>query len=76
VLKPGGRLVIFDKFLPEEANLTPPRRLLGGVIARLGTDVNRRLRDVFPDTPAWVIERNEPALLRGMYRIICLRKLP
>lgn len=76
VLKPGGRLVIFDKFLPEGASLTAPRRLLGEVIAHLGTDVNRRLSDILPDTPDLAVERNEPSLLRGQYRIVCLRKNP
>ncbi|GAB4461163.1 MAG: class I SAM-dependent methyltransferase [Anaerolineae bacterium] len=74
VLKPGGRLVIFDKFLPETASVTAGRRLLGGVIARLGTDVNRRLSDILPAAPELVIEWNEPSLLRGQYRIIRLRK--
>ncbi len=74
VLKPGGRLVIFDKFLPAGRKLTAPRRLLGAVIARMGTDVNRRLDDILPATPDLVIEGNEPALLRGQYRIIRLRK--
>jgi ubiquinone/menaquinone biosynthesis C-methylase UbiE len=74
VLKPGGRLVIFDKFLLEKTRLTAPRRLLGGVIARLGTDVNRRLIDMLPTAPDMVIEQNEPALLRGQYRIVRLRK--
>jgi phosphatidylethanolamine/phosphatidyl-N-methylethanolamine N-methyltransferase len=43
VLRPGGRAVIFDKFLSENVTLSPLRRILGKVMAALGTDPNRRI---------------------------------
>jgi ubiquinone/menaquinone biosynthesis C-methylase UbiE len=73
-LRPGGRAVIFDKFLPEHAPLTPVRRLLGHVITSLGTDPNRRLTDIIGDTPGVSVARDEPSLLRGQYRILLLKK--
>ncbi|MCO6453516.1 MAG: methyltransferase domain-containing protein [Caldilineales bacterium] len=73
-LKPGGRAVIFDKFLPEGAALTPGRRLLGRVLRSIGTDPNRRLNDIIAGTSDLMIESDEPSLLRGQYRTLLLRK--
>lgn len=73
-LKPGGRAVIFDKFLPEGATLTPGRRLLGRVLSFIGTDPNRRLNDIIAGTPDLMIELDEPSLLRGQYRTLLLQK--
>jgi phosphatidylethanolamine/phosphatidyl-N-methylethanolamine N-methyltransferase len=74
VLRPGGRMVILDKFLPEGQVLTPLRRNLGAVIAWLGTDPNRRLSDLLPLAVAARVELDEPSLLGGQYRIIRIRK--
>jgi len=76
VLKPGGRMVIFDKFLPEGSALTPGRRLLGRVIGNLGTDPNRRLSEIIGPVGQAALERNEPSLFRGQYRIVRLWKRP
>jgi ubiquinone/menaquinone biosynthesis C-methylase UbiE len=46
VLRPGGRAVIFDKFLPETGRLTPFRNLLGAILRAIGTDPNRRLSEI------------------------------
>jgi SAM-dependent methyltransferase len=74
VLKPGGRAVIFDKFLPKGSALTPGRRLLGRLISVLGTDPNRRLGEITDGTLGLTIERDEPSLLRGQYRILRIWK--
>ncbi len=74
VLRPGGRAVIFDKFLPEQRRLSSFRRLLGGVIRVLGTDPNRRLSEIIGGSPGLVVECDEANLLRGQYRIVLLRK--
>jgi ubiquinone/menaquinone biosynthesis C-methylase UbiE len=74
VLRPGGRVVIFDKFLPEAGVLSPTRRMAGAVIAWLGTDPNRRLSDILNTQRMRFIERDEPSLLRGQYRVVVLRK--
>ncbi|MCW5854369.1 MAG: methyltransferase domain-containing protein [Anaerolineae bacterium] len=73
VVRPGGRLVIFDKFLPEGEALSPARQRLGHLIAALGTDPNRRLSDILADQ-ATAVRLNEPSLLRGQYRIVLLEK--
>lgn len=74
VLKPGGRAVIFDKFLPENSTLSPLRRTLGKLIAALGTDPNRRLSEIIGGVPDVSVEHDGPGLLRGQYRIVLLRK--
>lgn len=75
VLRPGGRAVVFDKFLPEGAQSTVWRELVGGLIRRLGTDPNRRFSDMVRDLPDLLIEKDEPVLLQGQYRILLLTKL-
>lgn len=74
VLKPGGRAVIFDKFLPEESSLTPGRRLVGRIARAMGTDPNRRLSEITGGTPGLTVVRDEPSLLRGQYRSLLLQK--
>jgi ubiquinone/menaquinone biosynthesis C-methylase UbiE len=74
VLRPGGRAVIFDKFLPENGRLSPLRHTIGRVIAGLGTDPNRCLSDVLQATEPICIEQNEASILRGQYRIVLLHK--
>jgi phosphatidylethanolamine/phosphatidyl-N-methylethanolamine N-methyltransferase len=74
VLRPGGRAVIFDKFTAEDRPLSTLRRGMGKIIALFGTDPNRRLSELIGNPPDLMIERNEPSLLRGQYRIVLLRK--
>lgn len=74
VLRPGGRVVIFDKFLPPQAALTPRRRLIGRLVRLIGTDVNRRLDEMLDGLEHLSLERDEPSLLGGQYRIVLLRK--
>ena len=75
-LKPGGRLVLFDKFVPENSSIGLLRNALGSLIRLIGTDINRRLSDVLGGCEDGVIELNEPSILFGQYRIIKLRKSP
>jgi phosphatidylethanolamine/phosphatidyl-N-methylethanolamine N-methyltransferase len=74
VLKPGGRLIIFDKFAPENRSIGPLRKLLGSLIRLLGTDVNRKLSNVLGILEDGVVEINEPSIFFGQYRILKLRK--
>lgn len=74
VLRPGGRMVIFDKFLPEANQLSPLRILLGAVVRSIATDPNRRLSNIVCKSQDLVVEQDKPSLLNGQYRIILIRK--
>ncbi len=71
-LKPGGRIVILDKFVPDASRLTPLRRLVNLVTVLFGTDVTRRLGDILQGAAVKIVHE-EPSLLRGMYRIVLLQ---
>lgn len=74
VLRPGGRMVIYDKFLNESSQLSTFRRILGCIIGSFGTDPNRRLSDILGQAPGLVVDCNETSLLRGQYSIILIHK--
>ena len=74
VLRPGGRAVIFDKFASEDGRISALRRGVGKIISLFGTDPNRRLSELMGTPSDLTIERNEPSLLHGQYRIVLLRK--
>ena len=74
VLKPGGRVVIFDKFLPEVSHLSGFRVLLGWMIRQIGTDPNRRFCEMIQNIPNALVVIDEPSLLHGQYRVILMTK--
>ena len=74
VLKPGGRIIIFDKFLPDNAKPSILRRI-GNVFTNLMfTDITRRSADIISCTK---LEKSldVDAALGGMFRIIKLEKI-
>lgn len=73
VLKPGGTVMVFDKFLPDGQKPSLLRRLLNQVASTLFSDINRRIGDIVGRTSLQV-ELNEPAALGGAFRIVRLRK--
>jgi ubiquinone/menaquinone biosynthesis C-methylase UbiE len=73
-LRPSGRIVIFDKFLPDDARLGIIRRLLNAGARWFGTDINRRLGDILADSRC-VVEQNLPSLARGVYRVVVVKSL-
>jgi phosphatidylethanolamine/phosphatidyl-N-methylethanolamine N-methyltransferase len=72
-LRPGGRIIIFDKFRPEEGKLTAGRRLFNVFSTLIGTDVTRRLSDLSAGTNFRILT-DEPSLLGGAYRIVLVEK--
>ena len=71
VLKPGGRIAVFDKFLRDEERPSLKRRLLNAIAKPLFSDLNRRLGPLIAGTPL-VIERDEPVAFGGTYRLVTL----
>jgi len=71
-LKPGGRVVIFDKFLSEGKKPSPVRKFFNIFSTLLGTDINRRFSDLMRGCSCEVTH-NEPSIGRGMYRVILIK---
>jgi len=72
-LKPGGRAVVFDKFLPDESRLTTGRWLLNLGSTFFGTDITRRFGDLSKNASIRIVH-DEPSLLNGAYRVILIHK--
>lgn len=73
VLRPGGRAVVFDKFVPEGASPSLLRRSLNLVTNALFSDVTRTLGPLLAGT-GLVVTHREPALLGGAFEIALLRR--
>lgn len=72
-VKPGGRIVVFDKFAPEAGRPSPGRRLLNVITEAIGTDITRQFESLTAGAPYRLIS-DEPGLLGGAYRVIVCRK--
>lgn len=72
-LRPGGRLIVFDKFLPAGGKLSLGRRFINLFSTLLGTDITRRF-DKMADGLPLVALHEEPSLLNGTYRILLFEK--
>jgi phosphatidylethanolamine/phosphatidyl-N-methylethanolamine N-methyltransferase len=72
-LKAGGRAVIFDKFVSDANSPSVIRRFLNIFSTFLGTDINRRLEDMFRSSD-WHVVSDEPSIMHGTYRVVLLEK--
>ena len=73
VLKPGGRIAVFDKFLTDKERPSLKRRLFNAFAKPLFSDLNRRLGPLIAGTPL-VIEHDEAVKFGGTYRAVTLIK--
>lgn len=75
VLRPGGRMTIFDKFLPEDAPKESIRRRLANALSGfLFSEMNRQLRPILASVPL-CIHHEEPARFEKLgYGITVLKK--
>ena len=73
VLKPGGRMGVFDKFVPPGAPITFGRRVLNAITAPLFSTIDRRFEEILAAT-GLIVEDDEKASIGLDYRIIALRK--
>lgn len=73
VLAPGGRVAVFDKFLPDGTRPSSWRRAVNVPLRWLATDINRRLGDMVGYTSLRVAH-DEPALWGGTFRVVQLVK--
>jgi phosphatidylethanolamine/phosphatidyl-N-methylethanolamine N-methyltransferase len=73
VVKPGGRIAVFDKFLRAGESPSLSRRLVNVVVRLLFSDINRRLGPLVAGT-SLVVEREAPSAFGGLFRVVTLRK--
>jgi phosphatidylethanolamine/phosphatidyl-N-methylethanolamine N-methyltransferase len=76
VLKPGGQIIIFDKFVHKGNRLSVGKKLLVPVIQLLGTDINVSFENLMTHlTNDCLIKRDVPLLFNGIYRYIIIEKM-
>jgi phosphatidylethanolamine/phosphatidyl-N-methylethanolamine N-methyltransferase len=75
VLKPGGRIAIFDKFLGDEERASPLRKAASAVARVVATDLNRRLGPILEAGNLELLS-NEPARFNGLFRLAKAKKSP
>jgi len=73
VLRPGGRALVFDKFLRpgERAWL---RRAVNPIARRIATRTDVVLEEILDATPELAVTSDRPALMGGWFRLIELKK--
>ncbi len=73
VLKPGGDILILDKFL-RPGQIAPLRRALNILTRNLATRTDVVLEDILAPCDNLKVIHDQPALFRGWFRHIVLRK--
>jgi len=74
VVKPGGQVIVFDKFL-RRGQPALLRRLVNPLVRRVATRLDVVFEDLLPVAPGLALEDDQPALVGGWFRLIRLRKL-
>lgn len=73
VLKPGGRVLLLDKFL-RRGSRAWLRRSLSPVVGQLATRLDVVFEDILEAVPELRVVSDEPALARGWFRLIELQR--
>ena len=74
VVRPGGGILIFDKFL-KRGQAAPLRRLLNPLAARLVTRLDVEFEDILHRVPGLRVASDEPVAAGGWFRRIRLERL-
>jgi ubiquinone/menaquinone biosynthesis C-methylase UbiE len=74
VLRPGGRIAVFDKFVADGGRPSPGRRLLNRLTRPIATDITRRLEDIVRDSGVSVTRVTDEPALGGRFRVVQLRR--
>jgi len=73
ITRPGGRILIFDKFL-KPGQTAPIRRMISPLLGRLATRTDVTLEPLLSAHPELTVRRDEPLLAKGWFRGITLEK--
>ncbi|HJW27125.1 MAG TPA: class I SAM-dependent methyltransferase [Rhodocyclaceae bacterium] len=73
VLRPGGTVLVFDKFL-RPGETAPIRRLLNPLVRRVATRLDVVWEEVLAAAPQLAVVEDRPALAGGWFRQIRLNK--
>lgn len=73
VIKPGGRILVLDKFL-RPGQRAPARRLMNLLIRHIATRTDVVFEDVLQHAPQLSVISDEPCLAGGWFRRIQLQK--
>lgn len=73
VVRPGGRLLVFDKFL-QRGQTAPLRRLLNPLARRIATRLDVVWEETLPAAPSLQVLSDTPALAGGWFRHILLAR--
>jgi ubiquinone/menaquinone biosynthesis C-methylase UbiE len=73
MLKPGGTIILFDKFLHPHQR-APIRRFFNFFTRRFATRMDVVFENVLSATPELEVVSDEPMLAKGWFRGIVLRK--
>ena len=75
VLKPDGKVIIFDKFTPKHKQLSLPKKIARPIISLLGTDIGRSFEEIMDQSGSnCEVEEDSPVMMHGMYRKIIIAK--
>jgi phosphatidylethanolamine/phosphatidyl-N-methylethanolamine N-methyltransferase len=74
VVRPGGQVVVFDKFLPEDEQPSLARRLINKIATILFSDLNRKLEPIMMTVPVKLIHTEATGYKRLGYKIALYHK--
>lgn len=73
VLKPGGKIHVFDKFL-KSGQLAPCRRILNFFMQHIATRTDVVFEPLIQKQPELTLKHDEPALANGWFRFMVIEK--
>ncbi|SDH86502.1 class I SAM-dependent methyltransferase [Alteribacillus bidgolensis] len=75
ILKPDGKIIIFDKFSPKGKKLSLMKKIIRPFINFLGTDIGVNFETLYESNKEnLTVKQNESIMFKGMYREIVISK--